>query len=100
LWKIGIPHIVFTGGEPTLREDLPELVAHAEQIGQITGLNTNGRRLSDRRFVERLVEAGLDHVQVTLESHDATIHDQMVCTSGAWKQTVAGLRNVLDSPLF
>lgn len=100
LWQIGIPHIVFTGGEPTLRNDLPELVAHAEQAGQITGLNTNARRLSDPHFVERLVEAGLDHVQITLESHDANIHDQMVCAPGAWKQTVAGLRNVLNSPLF
>ena len=53
LWQIGIPHVVFTGGEPSLRDDLPELVAHAEQIGQVTGLNTNGRRLSDRRFVDR-----------------------------------------------
>ena len=64
---MGIPHIIFTGGEPTLREDLPELIAHAEHNGQITGLNTNARRLSDARYVEKLVEAGLDHVQITLE---------------------------------
>ena len=44
-WALGIPHIVFTGGEPTLRDDLPELIAHAEANGQITGLNTNARRL-------------------------------------------------------
>ena len=31
LWDAGIPHIVFTGGEPTLRPDLPELVAHARE---------------------------------------------------------------------
>ena len=54
---------VFTGGEPTLRDDLPELVAHAQRNGQITGLNTNGRRLASRKFIEELVEAGLDHVQ-------------------------------------
>jgi len=46
LWTIGIPHIVFTGGEPTLRDDLPELNAHAEANGQITGVNTNGRRIN------------------------------------------------------
>lgn len=100
LWALGIPHLVFTGGEPTLRQDLPELIAHAEQNGQITGLNTNARRLSDPRFVRRLVEAGLDHVQITVESHDPAIHDQMVRAKGAWKQTIAGLRNVLDTPLF
>jgi radical SAM protein with 4Fe4S-binding SPASM domain len=99
-WEIGIPHVVFTGGEPTLREDLPELIAHAEHNGQITGLNTNGRRLSSPEYVERLVSAGLDHVQITLESHDSVIHDEMVRTNGAWKQTVAGVRNVLETPLY
>jgi len=53
-WEMGVPHIIFTGGEPTLREDLPELIAHAEQNGQITGLNTNARRLSDAHYVEKL----------------------------------------------
>lgn len=100
LWQVGIPHIVFTGGEPTLRDDLPELIAHAQANGQITGVNTNGRRLSDPKFVEALVSAGLDHIQITLESHDGPVHDAMVCRRGAWKQTVAGIKNVLASPLF
>lgn len=99
-WALGIPHVVFTGGEPTLHPDLPALIAHAEHNGQITGLNTNARRLADPRFVERLVEAGLDHVQITLESHDAAIHDHMVRAPGAWQQTVRGLRNVLETPLY
>lgn len=100
LWEIGIPHVVFTGGEPTLRDDLPELIAHAQSLGQITGLNTNGRRLSDAQFVSRLVDAGLDHVQITLESHLEKIHDRMVLKSGAWKQTVRGIENALNSPLY
>ena len=100
LWEIGIPHIVFTGGEPTLVRHLPELIAHAERNGQITGINTNGRRLKDPEFVQRLVDAGLDHVQITLESHDPAIHDEMVSAPGAWQDTVAGLRNVLQTRLF
>jgi len=100
LWEIGIPHIVFTGGEPTLRGDLCELISHAEKIGQISGLNTNGRRLQDKAYVRDLVNAGLDHVQITLESHHAAIHDQMVASRGAWNQTVAGIKNALDSPLY
>ncbi|HEX2980681.1 MAG TPA: PqqD family peptide modification chaperone, partial [Anaerolineaceae bacterium] len=100
LWDLRIPHIVFTGGEPTLRDDLCELVAHAEKNGQITGLNTNARRLSDPTFVQRLVDAGLDHVQITLESNDPAIHDRMVMAPGAWQETVQGLRNALASRLF
>jgi radical SAM protein with 4Fe4S-binding SPASM domain len=100
LWSIGIPHVVFTGGEPTLRKDLPELVAYTQQLGMIAGLNTNGRRLKDPAFLNSLVEAGLDHVQITLESHDPIIHDQMVRHSGAWLETVAGIRQALASPLY
>ena len=100
LWDLNIPHLIFTGGEPTLRDDLPELIRHAENLGQITGLNTNARILSDPEFVQSLVEAGLDHIQITVESHDPEIHDEMVNKKGAWKQTIAGLQNALDSSLF
>jgi radical SAM protein with 4Fe4S-binding SPASM domain len=99
-WELGIPHIIFTGGEPTLNVNLPELIAHAERNGQITGLNTNARRLSDAQYVGKLVEAGLDHVQITLESGEAEIHDQMVRSKGAFTQTIKGLKNVLASPLY
>lgn len=99
-WALGIPHIIFTGGEATLREDLPELIAHAEGNGQITGLNTNARRLSDPNYVKRLVDAGLDHVQITVESCDADIHDAMMRAKGAWKQTIAGLKNALSTRLY
>ena len=100
LWDLGVPHIVFTGGEPTLRNDLPELIAHAESKGQITGLNTNARRLRDPAYVKALVEAGLDHVQITVESCDEAIHDEMVHAKGAFRQTIDGLKNALASPLF
>lgn len=100
LWALGIPHIVFTGGEPTLRPDLPELITHAEKNGQITGLNTNGRRLMNRSFLQSLVDAGLDHVQITFESHLPEIHDQMVQHKGAWDQTLEGLQNALSTRLY
>ena len=100
LWEAGVPHVVFTGGEPTLRDDLPELIAHAERNGQVSGLNTNARRLSDPGYVDKLVAAGLDHVQVTLESADPAIHDALVGAPGAWAQTVAGLRQALATRLF
>ncbi|MCD6309291.1 MAG: radical SAM protein [Candidatus Eremiobacteraeota bacterium] len=100
LWEIGIPHVCFTGGEATLREDLVELVEHAENLGIVTGLLTNGRRLSDQEYVKKLVEAGLDHFQITLETHIEEIHDQMVGVRGAWKETVAGLKNALDTDVY
>ncbi len=100
LWDLSIPHLIFTGGEPTLRKDLPELIAYAESIGQITGLNTNGRKLSDSSYVGQLVEAGLDHLQITVESHNPAVHDKMVNLKGAWQQTISGVKNALNSSLF
>ena len=100
LWQLNIPHLIFTGGEPTLRDDLVELIAYAEQKGQITGLNTNGRRLSDQDFLDKLVDAGLDHVQITIESHNPKVHNQMVNRQGAWQQSIAGLKNSLASSLY
>ena len=66
-WAAGIPHIVFTGGEPTLRDDLPELIAHAEKNGQITGLITNGLKLGDTAYLNSLLQSGLDHTMIILE---------------------------------
>lgn len=100
VWDLRIPHIVFTGGEPTLFEALPELVAYAENKGLITGLNTNGRMLADRDYLQTLINAGLDHVQITLESHDPTIHDHMVAAKGAWGETTAGIKNVMETQLY
>lgn len=100
IWELSIPHIVFTGGEPTLCEYLPDLVHYAENKGVITGINTNGRKLSDDKFLTQLVSAGLDHIQITLESSNPQIHDQMVNYPGAWEETVAGIKNVLRKEVY
>ena len=99
-WEAGIPHVCFTGGEATLRKDLPDLVAFAEETGLVTGLLTNGRKLSDNALVKKLVESGIDHFQITLESHDEGIHDKMVGCPSAWKETVQGIRNAVATPVY
>ena len=100
LSDIGIFILTFTGGEPTLREDLPELLLYAQNKGMVTGLITNGRRLKDKAYVETLEKAGLDFVQVTLESHKAKVHDLMTASPGSWKETVAGIRNAVNSQIY
>jgi len=100
VWELRIPHVVFTGGEPTLRADLVELVAYAQDLGLVTGLNTNARCLADSALMRSLVEAGLDHVQITVESHNPAVHNHMVRAAGAWDETVAGLRNAVGSGIY
>ncbi len=69
-WLHGVPHVVFTGGEPTLREDLPELITHAEKNDQVTGLLTDGLKLADREYRNALLQAGLDHILFLLQPEE------------------------------
>lgn len=66
-WQAGIPHITFTGGEATLRDDLPDLIAHAEKNGQVCGLLTDGLRLIDKSYLDLLLQTGLDHILFLLQ---------------------------------
>jgi radical SAM protein with 4Fe4S-binding SPASM domain len=95
LWDSGIPQIVFTGGEPTLRNDLVELIEHSREF--VTGLVTNGRKLAS--LAGALNRAELDYVQVSLESHLPEIHDKMVGVSGAWQETRNGITAALKNNL-
>ena len=100
LSEIGVFIVTFTGGEPTLREDLPELLQYAQNKGMVTGLITNGRKLKDKEYVQALEKAGLDFVQVTLESHKPQIHDLMTAAEGSWKETVVGIKNAVRSQIY
>ncbi|MDY6868047.1 MAG: hypothetical protein SVT56_09095, partial [Chloroflexota bacterium] len=68
--NIGIPHLLFTGGEPTLREDLPDLIATAEELGLVTGLLSDGTKLKDDSYREVLLLNGLDHLMMIFEPED------------------------------
>ncbi len=98
--EIGVFILTFTGGEPTLRDDLPELLQYTQSKGIVTGLVTNGRKLKDMEYVQALEKVGLDFVQVTLESHKAAIHDKMTGTKGSWKETVQGIKNAALSRIY
>lgn len=69
-WGIGIPHIILTGGEPTLRDDLAELIAHTEANGQVVGLLSDGLRLADPSYLQILLQTGLDHLMLSLKPDD------------------------------
>ena len=90
-----VPQVTFTGGEPTLRADLVELVDAAQWF--VTRLNTNGRLLTPE-LCRRLYEASLDSVQVTLYSHDPAIHNALVGAEG-FDDTVAGIKNAVAAGL-
>jgi radical SAM protein with 4Fe4S-binding SPASM domain len=89
-----VPTVSFTGGEPTLRSDLPELIAYARERGLRTNLITNGIRCADEGYVAQLVEGGLNSAQVSVEAGDAATHDAVVANPGAFERTTKGVRNL------
>ena len=99
LLEVGVPHVTFTGGESPLRKDLVELVKYSDSLGMYSGLITNGRLLT-KELVDKLVKAGLDYTQITLESSDPQIHDRMVGVKGAWQDTVQGLKTMQETGLY
>jgi organic radical activating enzyme len=68
----GIPHVIFTGGEPTLREDLPELIDTCEDLGIVCGLLTDGLKFSSKKYMDLLLNKGLDHVMVLCQPDNKT----------------------------
>jgi len=91
----GISQLTFTGGEPTLRHDLVNLVNAAQWF--VTRLNTNGRMLTSF-LCKDLYEASLDSVQVTLYSADEEVHNQLVGAPG-YGDTVSGIKNAVAAGL-
>lgn len=91
--KAGIPQVTFTGGEPTMRDDLVELVDYARWF--VTRLNTNGIRLTEE-LCAKLKKSSLDSMQITFYSSDRDIHNKLV---GAphYDDTVRGIDNALKA---
>jgi len=88
-----VPSVSFTGGEPTLRTDLPDLVRAGRDLGLRVNLITNGTLL-DPTLVADLRRAGLSSAQVSVEGSTAEIHDGLVGLRGAFTRTWQGIKNL------
>jgi MoaA/NifB/PqqE/SkfB family radical SAM enzyme len=98
LWKeAGTSQVSFTGGEPTERPDLVELIAYAQEF--TTRLNTNGRKLADLAYCWQLKKVSLDVAQITVYSSNANTHNMLVGAKGAWAETMQGIRNAVSVDL-
>lgn len=93
--------VLFTGGEPTIRPDLPELVRYArETCGYKTVIiQTNGRRLAYKAYLEALAGNGADQFSVSIHGHTAALHEYLTQAPGSFTETVLGIRNLLERGL-
>ena len=97
--RVGVPHVILTGGEPTMHPDVLGIIEDATARGLVVGMNSNGRRYAGGDFAAQARAAGLDHLQVTVESHRADVHDAMVGAK-AWEQTTRGVRRAREAGLL
>jgi MoaA/NifB/PqqE/SkfB family radical SAM enzyme len=82
--------VLFTGGEPLLRKDIFDLIAHAHKIGLLTRITTNGYLLN-REYVSRLKQAGLNQCGVSIDHSDQDVHDQTRKLPGSYERVIRGL---------
>ena len=89
--RLGVIGIIFSGGEPLLREDLAELVQHARKAGLLTRVDTNGLLL-DRERISKLKKAGVTQFAVSIDDPDPETHDRLRGVPGTYKKAVEGIK--------
>ncbi len=89
---IGCHSVKFTGGEPLLRDDTPELMRWMKEQNISMTIETNGT-LIDEKMAKTLKEVGMRHVAISLDGPNAEIHDRLRGQPGAFEQTVQGIKN-------
>lgn len=94
-----VPSVSFTGGEPTVREDLPRLVRSATRIGLRVNLITNGTLLTDS-LARDLKRAGLRSAQVSVEGPTAEVHDPLVGVEGSFERTMRGVEALKGQGIY
>ncbi|MBF0618534.1 MAG: radical SAM protein [Candidatus Omnitrophica bacterium] len=89
--KAGFKILIISGGEPLMRHDVYDLIAHAKAQGLRPVLGTNGLMITPE-VVRKLKAAGLARAGISLDSIDARIHDDFRQEAGAWKGTIAAMK--------
>lgn len=97
--KDGFKDIEFTGGEPTIRKDIVQLVTQAKKMGyQQISFSTNGRLFSYQKFCQKIIQAGLNKITFSLLGFKAEIHDAITRTPGSFNEIIAGIKNIQQFP--
>ena len=87
--------VVFTGGEPTIRKDLPELVSFAKDLGfKVIQIQSNGRMFSYKEYCREIIKRGANEFALALHGHTSDLHDSLTTSPGSFEQTTTGIANL------
>ncbi|HUU92990.1 MAG TPA: radical SAM protein [Phycisphaerae bacterium] len=96
---LGVCTMIFTGGEPMVRADLPDLIAHVDKNRAHTMIFTSGVLLSEKN-VEKLAEAGLGSMNVSIDADTAEAHDELRRMPGAFRKAMDGARRAREAGIL
>jgi len=96
----GVLILAFSGGEPTIRPDLAELIRRSSDRGMFTAVATNGVALSSRKRVQEYKNAGLQFAQISLDGSNPDTHDHFRGVPGSFEKTVQGIKNCVAEGVF
>ena len=90
--KFGKNEVDLSGGEPTIRKDIFEIIRYAKKIGYTTvAIITNGLMLAKKEFCEKLVDAGLNDILFSLHGPDREMHDYLTSVKGSYDKLMKGM---------
>lgn len=90
--------VMFTGGEPTLSEHLPDLIKYCDKIDFDHKLCTNGQKLADKKYLEKLVDSGLRHVCLSFHSYKTEVQAHLAQNPDSLANIVKTLQNLSQYP--
>ena len=93
---LGLASLKWTGGEPTLHPQFPELLQIQKEFGLSAAVETNGM-LVTRALAEQMKAADVFQVSVSLDSADEVVHDTIRGVKGGFKQTVKGIQELVSA---
>ncbi len=99
LHNLGVFRIFLTGGEPTLRDDIADIVKHATSLGIMTAMSTNGIRFRETDL-EKIARSGLHHLQISIHGDEKThnrttgLHNGYNSANSMLKKAISCIKNV------
>ncbi|MDP1852652.1 MAG: radical SAM protein [Candidatus Omnitrophota bacterium] len=95
--KDSYKEVIFTGGEPTIRFDIIDLVRYSKKLGYIVHIQSNGRMFRYKDFCKKMIEAGASLFTISVHGHNAELHDSHTGARGSFAQTICGIKHLLSS---
>jgi radical SAM protein with 4Fe4S-binding SPASM domain len=96
----GVTSLAFSGGEPGIHPGIIEYISRSHEKGMYTAMATNGYIFSDSKLCSKFVDAGLQFVQISIDSMRPEVHDRFRGVNGSWERACKAVKNFSEYDIF